>query len=131
MRPREDHERHPRDPRARQPTEREPLRGSGQMTAPLVDITEASVSTAASDEPWQAAVEAPVAGTRSATYGFDLRGWAFGRRAPATAVDLVHTGVRRRRIPLDDSRPDVAAAHPGVAGAEAIGFRARVNALRY
>jgi hypothetical protein len=68
----------------------------------------------------------PAAGDRLETYALDLRGFAIGREAEVTAVELVSEGSAVRSVPLDIDRPQ-SAARFGVA--DRIGFRALLNAL--
>jgi sulfotransferase family protein len=71
----------------------------------------------------------PRPGSASGVYGFEIRGWALGESSPVTAIE-----VEQERRPLvefapGEKRADIAAAHPGVPGAEVCGFRAPLGAL--
>ncbi|MGH2978320.1 MAG: sulfotransferase family protein [Solirubrobacterales bacterium] len=74
-------------------------------------------------------LDTPQAGLAGNTYAFDLRGWAVGARSPAAAVRLLRDGDLIRRLPVELERPDVAGAHPGLAGAERSGFFGTFSAL--
>jgi hypothetical protein len=97
---------------------------------PLVEIADVSASELDPEQLLEAGIEAPSSSSESATYGFELRGWAVGRRVPVSSVELVHPGVRRRRVSLELRRADLAVAHPGLGWAESSGFEAQINALR-
>jgi hypothetical protein len=75
------------------------------------------------------ALDTPKAGLARDTYAFDLRGWAIGARSPASAALLHQDGALIRRMPVDLGRPDVAAAHPQLTGAERSGFFGTFSAL--
>jgi hypothetical protein len=65
----------------------------------------------------------------SDTYSFQLEGWVIGRRSRAVAVELTHDGKVLWQLPVEVSRPDVAAANPAIAGAELSGFYGPVGVL--
>jgi hypothetical protein len=56
-------------------------------------------------------------------------GWVLGRSAPAVAVELKSAGAVLRHVPIRISRPDVAANHASVAGAEFCGFQTTLRVL--
>lgn len=81
-----------------------------------------------SHEPlWSCSIEQPVRGAQVSSGSFDLAGWVLGRQQPAVAVEIVHEGVALRRVSLNLSRPDVAAAFRHVPGAERSGFRTTLS----
>jgi hypothetical protein len=75
------------------------------------------------------ALDAPQPGPIGDTYAIDIRGWAVGTGSPAASVLLLQRGRLVRRLPVELDRPDVAAAHPDLAGAERSGFFGTVSAL--
>jgi hypothetical protein len=74
-------------------------------------------------------LDRPQAGFAADTYALDVHGWAVGADVPAAAVLLMRNGVLLRRLPVGLERPDVAEAHPGLAGAERSGFFGTLSAL--
>ena len=90
----------------------------------LIEISE--IEPRVSPELLGAELNLPAAGDRLETYAIDLRGWAIGREAEITAVELIAEGSAVRSAPLDVDRPQTAARF-GVTGQ--IGFRTLVNAL--
>jgi Sulfotransferase family len=90
----------------------------------LIEISE--IEPRVSPELLGAELNLPSAGDRLETYAIDLRGWAIGREAEITAVELIAEGSALGSAPLDVDRPQTAARF-GVAGQ--IGFRTLVNAL--
>ena len=95
---------------------------------PLTEITE--VQPAPAGEGLAGfALDAPQPGLTGESYAVDLRGWAVGERAPAASVLLLRDGALIRRLPVEIERPDVAAAHPGLTGAERSGFFGTLSAL--
>jgi hypothetical protein len=72
-------------------------------------------------------IEQPAQGAQVSSGSLDLAGWVLGRQHPAVAVEVVHEGVALRRVSLNLSRPDVAAAFPQVPGAERSGFRTTLS----
>jgi hypothetical protein len=75
------------------------------------------------------ALDTPQPGPARGSYAVDLRGWAVGARSPAAAVLVLRGGNPIRRLPVELERPDVAAAHPELQGAERSGFFGTFSAL--
>jgi len=75
------------------------------------------------------ALDSPQPGSLGQTWAIDLRGWAVGSASPAANVLLLQRDRLVRRLPVDLDRPDVAAAHPDLAGAERSGFFGTISAL--
>jgi hypothetical protein len=79
----------------------------------------------------QGRLEVPKAQTGIDEERFFLVGWVFGTGRPVTAVEfLVDDGIVER-IPVDQARPDVAAAFPGRPESGTSGFRALVETARF
>jgi Sulfotransferase family len=76
-----------------------------------------------------ASLDRPRAGEGEDGYSFDLRGWAIGRDSAVAALELLDGERVAAQVTPDRKRPDVAAAFPGVAGAEECGFEGMVRAL--
>jgi peptidoglycan/xylan/chitin deacetylase (PgdA/CDA1 family) len=76
---------------------------------------------------WGYAIDIPAAGKRSEAYALEFAGWVLGRASQAVSVEVVRGSEVLRSFPLREHRPDVALAHPEVAGAEWSGFRGIVN----
>jgi hypothetical protein len=96
--------------------------------SPLTQITE--VVPAAPVQALAAfALDAPQPGPARETYAIDLRGWAVGASSPAATVFLLQRDRLLRQLAVELDRPDVAAAHPDLAGAERSGFFGTVSAL--
>ena len=76
-----------------------------------------------------AAVEAPSAGDRLATWTLPVTGWAIGRRSRARQVRVTQ-GAARWTLPVHDHRADVADRHPGHEWARHSGFSGAVNTLQ-
>jgi GT2 family glycosyltransferase len=74
-------------------------------------------------------IDAPGPGTRSGLHALNLEGWVLGRTARAVSLEVVDGDTVFQRLPVNEIREDVAAAHPGVERAERSGFRAAVNAV--
>jgi len=96
--------------------------------AHMTEITEV-VPAGPSDELAGFALDTPQPGSARDSYAFDLRGWAVGARSPAAAVLLLRGGDLIRRLPVELDRPDVAAAHPQLPGAQRSGFFGTFSAL--
>jgi Sulfotransferase family len=95
----------------------------------VVEIVEVTLDS--SDEALVACgLDTPAAGHTSSFYGFDLRGWAVGRNAPATSMIARHAGGELGRVPIDIARPDVAEQYPTLEGAGSSGFFLPVGALK-
>jgi Sulfotransferase family len=75
------------------------------------------------------ALDAPQPGPAGETYAIDLRGWAVGASSPAATVFLLQRDRLLRQLAVELDRPDVAAAHPDLAGAERSGFFGTLSAL--
>jgi glycosyltransferase involved in cell wall biosynthesis len=56
----------------------------------------------------------------------DTWGWVLGRSSPARYVEFSLDGRLLRRVPVNVSRPDVAAVYPHVPGAAGSGFRTEI-----
>jgi len=76
-----------------------------------------------------ARIDQPAVGSASETYVLTVAGWAVGGQAAISSVEVLDRGELLARVPVDLSRPDVAAAFPGAPGAETSGFRAQVGLL--
>jgi len=74
-------------------------------------------------------LDAPAPGEQLATYALELRGWAIGEAEPAVEAEVMHDGQALRRVPLDVSRPRLAATHPKANGRTEIGFATAQSAL--
>jgi hypothetical protein len=75
------------------------------------------------------ALDVPKAGFASDTFALDLRGWMVGAQVRPAAVVVLRNGAVLRRLPVGLERPDVAEAHPGLAGAGRSGFFGSLSAL--
>ena len=75
-------------------------------------------------------LDAPAPGAAD-TYALDLRGWVVGTASPVDSVLVLRDGVLLRPLPVEIERPDVAAAHPGLPGAERSGFFGTLSALSF
>ncbi len=71
------------------------------------------------------ALDQPLPGQELEDLDLPLSGWVLGRVSPVTAVDVVAAGTHRR-ILLSLPRPDIAAAHPEIPGADLCGFETTV-----
>jgi hypothetical protein len=67
--------------------------------------------------------------TGSSAYALDVEGWVLGRSLGVVSVELMHERHCLRRVAPGVERPDLGAAHPGLAGIEAGGFYASVSPL--
>jgi hypothetical protein len=74
-------------------------------------------------------LDGPKPGARSETYGFELIGWALAEAAPLAKIEILQEGRVVAEAEPGEARPDIAAAFPAAAHAEACGFRAAVSAL--
>jgi hypothetical protein len=69
-------------------------------------------------------------GSQTQLYAIDIRGWILGRSSgDVKAAEILHNGSVIQRIPLNISRPDVAAAYPTVSHAERSGFGTTISVL--
>jgi hypothetical protein len=68
-------------------------------------------------------------GADSPTYSFELEGWVVASEGRVAAVELLHDGKLLWQLPVEIPRPDVAAAHPGLADAELSGFYGPLSTL--
>jgi hypothetical protein len=96
--------------------------------SPLTEIA-AVVPAGAGERIAGFALDAPQPGAAADSYALDLRGWVVGADSPAVNVLLLRNGALLRRLPVELERPDVATAHPGLAGAERSGFFGTLSAL--
>src|SRR5438132_1134909 len=97
------------------------------MTA--VDIREVTLEPGG-DDLIACELDTPKAGHESSFYGFDLRGWAIGRRSPAAVVTATHATGELRHVPVDIARPDLAEVHPDPDWASRSGFFLPIGALK-
>lgn len=67
-------------------------------------------------------VDTPAPGEQSESDGFVLAGWIIGLAGPIQSISVSESGRTLTDLPVGGRRPDVAAAHPGVDGAEFSGF---------
>jgi hypothetical protein len=74
-------------------------------------------------------LDGPKPGATSATYGFELVGWALAEDAPLSRVEVVQEGRTVAETVPDEARRDIATAFPAVAHADRSGFRVPVGAL--
>jgi Sulfotransferase family len=74
-------------------------------------------------------LDTPRTGLVTGFYGFDVRGWAVGRGAPAESVVVRRDTVDLREASVSGDRADVAEAFPEVAWSRTSGFLAPVGAL--
>lgn len=88
-------------------------------------IEVAGVVALPEDPRLRASIDLPTRGARANRGLLEIAGWVLGENVPAVAVEAAASGPVLRRVPLV-GRPDVAAAFPGVPGAERAGFRAFV-----
>ena len=82
----------------------------------LVQIENVNVAAAQPDYFRGFAIDCPAANATSDVYDIEISGWAIGASQPVVAIEIHIAGSRLRRVPLDQLRPDLALAHPGVAG---------------
>ena len=71
---------------------------------------------------WGHHIDQPKTATKTDGHRFRIAGWVLGRSSPAVAVELVHHDEVIRRLPMNDLRPDLAAAFPHIPEAEHAGF---------
>ena len=95
--------------------------------SPLTEITEV-LPAAPGGALAGFSLDAPAPGAAD-TYALDLRGWVVGAHSPVASVLVLRDGVLLRRLPVEIERPDVAAAHPGLPGAQRSGFFGTLSAL--
>src|SRR4029453_12316465 len=98
------------------------------MTA-LVEVVGVEVPEAEHEALAGFGVNQPKSGSERSSYSLSVRGWAVGRNGPVEAVELVHNGTVLRRLAVSGKRDDVAAAHPGVEGAQTSEFFATISTL--
>lgn len=73
-------------------------------------------------------IDRPRLDDRAEIESLEIAGWVLGRDARAVVVEVLDDQKRiLARLLPDIPRPDVGSAFPGVAGAEACGFRGRVR----
>jgi glycosyltransferase involved in cell wall biosynthesis/peptidoglycan/xylan/chitin deacetylase (PgdA/CDA1 family)/SAM-dependent methyltransferase len=107
---------------------REPVSSStGNGSHSIFEIVDIFYPEQPLESLWGCSIEQPAQGAQVSSGSVDLAGWVLGRRHPAVAVEVVHEGVALRRVSLNPSRPDVAAAFPHVPGAERSGFRTTLS----
>jgi GT2 family glycosyltransferase len=98
-----------------------------RAAAPAVEILELAAPPSSADVRVQ--VDAPAPGELAEGFSFDLSGWALGRESPIKALELRHRRAVFRRVPVNQPRPDVAAAFPSTPASAQCGFAASVNLL--
>jgi GT2 family glycosyltransferase len=92
----------------------------------IIDVSRAEVDR---DGLFGQHLDSPRLGNRIDARGVPFVGWTLPRAGPAPAVELVNgSGPPFRHVPLEDPRPDVAAAFEDVPYA-ASGFRTLVNLM--
>src|SRR5215831_1832003 len=75
------------------------------------------------------AIDAPTTDEPFDGYYLLLRGWALGRTGPPERIEIGRGRESTLRLVPNQTRPDIAAAFPQVAGAERCGFEAAVSLL--
>jgi hypothetical protein len=95
----------------------------------LTEITAIDVHATEGEDLWGFSVDAPEPGAAYDAYAFDVRGWALGRRAKVTSVELKDGPRLLWRVPTDISRAELADRFPEAQGLERAGFFTSVNAL--
>jgi hypothetical protein len=95
----------------------------------IVKITDVQVRSGARERLHGVHIDLPKAGTTSEIYSFDVSGWALGKSAPVTSVEVRHEGRPILDVPISFDRPDVGTAFPDVADRERVGFSGSVSAL--
>ena len=88
----------------------------------LIEILEASKVEVDPALLWGHHIDQPKTATKTDGHRFRIAGWVLGRSSPAVAVELVHHDEVIRRLPMNDLRPDLAAAFPHIPEAEHAGF---------
>jgi predicted SAM-dependent methyltransferase len=73
-------------------------------------------------------IDKPAGGDRFEGEVLRISGWVLGRSSPAKEVEVVSEHDVVGRAPIDVPRPDIAAHHAGVPGAEAAGFELTLSA---
>ncbi|HTL17704.1 MAG TPA: sulfotransferase [Patescibacteria group bacterium] len=72
-------------------------------------------------------IDAPLAGTYTSRYAFEIGGWVLGRHSKAVSVELVHENRALRKVPLQQARVDVEEHFPGSTEARTCGFWTAVS----
>jgi hypothetical protein len=98
------------------------------MTA-LIEVGEVELSGLDHDRLLGFGIDRPRGRSEHSTYSLPVRGWVLGHGNPVEAVELVHDGTVMRTVAVAGKRDDVAAAHPGVEGAERSEFFAMISSL--
>lgn len=100
------------------------------MSARPVEVLEVSLAEAHAERFVGRSIDKPLPGLApGGAYELDLRGWAIGSETEVVAVELANGGAVVRRARSGVGRSDVAAAHPGLAGARSSGFYATISTL--
>lgn len=95
----------------------------------LSRISEVEVHAPEGEDLWGFHLDAPEAGTSHAAYAFDVRGWALGRRARVTSVELKDGPRLLWRVPTDIARDELRDTFPQAEGTAVAGFFTIVNTL--
>jgi hypothetical protein len=95
----------------------------------LIEIDQA-VLEPAGDMLLATGLDTPRDGLRSQFYGFDLRGWAIGRKAAVESVTVSHRAGKLPDAEIGGERSDVAKLHPDPPWARTSGFFLPVGGLR-
>ena len=75
------------------------------------------------------AVDSPAQGAALDVYDMEFLGWVIGASAKPMEIQFVTDKQSVRRAPIDQIRPDVAAAYPDFEQAAVSGFRTSVNVV--
>ncbi len=95
----------------------------------LVEITQIEQRPAARGRLAGCRLDGPKPGASSASYGFELIGWALPEGKPVTRVEVLQEGRTIAEGETGERREDIAAAFPAIAHAGECGFRLPVSAL--
>ena len=95
----------------------------------LSEISEIEVHSPQGEDLWGFHLDAPQAGAAHDAYAFDVRGWALGRKASVTSVELKDGPRLLWRVPANIARDELTEVYPQAEGTAAAGFFTIVNSL--
>ena len=96
---------------------------------PLVQISSVQLAAVDPERLRGFALDAPLSGTETDVYSFEIAGWVLGQLVPAVAVEVHAEDKVLRRAPLDQSRADVDGRYPEVPEAKVCGFHTWIGVL--
>ncbi len=95
----------------------------------LSEISAVEMHAVDGEDLWGFHLDAPEAGAVHDAYAFDVRGWALGRRAKVTSVELKDGPRLLWRVPTQIARKELSGRYPLAEGTDAAGFFTIVNSL--